>query len=67
MEIIDVLNNLADIFERETDNDLKKLIMSNDRIIPVSLEMTETPADESGIENNKATFRACLLYTSRCV
>ena len=62
MEIVDVLNNLSDIFERETDNDFKKLKMSNDRIIPVSLEMTETPADESGIENNKATFRAAYKF-----
>lgn len=62
IEIVDVLNNIADIFKKETDQNFRHLIMSNDRIVPVALEITETPADASGIENNKATFRAAYKF-----
>lgn len=62
IEIVDILNNIADTFKNETDHNFRNLVMTNDRIIPVSLEITETPSDASGIENNKATFRAAYKF-----
>lgn len=65
LEIAEPLNKLTEIFRDETDKGFPKLIIHDDSIIPISLEMTATPADASGIENNKATFMATYKFTYR--
>lgn len=68
LAIIEPLNKLADVFRQETDNGFPNLaITDSDNITPISLEMTATPADASGIEKNKATFMATykLVYKKK--
>lgn len=63
LAIIEPLSRLADVFRQETDNGFPNLaITDSDNITPISLEMTATPADASGIENNKATFMATYKF-----
>ena len=56
---------LADLFNEETDNGFPNLKITNKKIEPVSLEMTATPSDATGIENNRATFVASYRFTYR--
>lgn len=63
LAIIEPLSRLADVFRQETDNGFPNLtITDSDNITPILLEMTATPADASGIENNKATFMATYKF-----
>ncbi len=55
------LNILADIFELETYNGFPNLHLQG--YIPKRLEMVSTPADDSGKENNTATFMAMYKLT----
>ena len=51
---------------KETDDEFPSLKLTNKKIEPVALEMTATPSDATGIENNKATFVASYrLYIER--
>lgn len=65
LNIVEPLNRLADIFEKETNDSFPTLILTNKKIEPVSIEMTATPSDATGIENNKATFVASYRFTYR--
>lgn len=55
------LNILADIFELETENGFPNLKLNG--YTPVRLEMVSTPADDTGKENNIATFMAMYKLT----
>ena len=63
LNIVQPLNMLADLFDEETDNGFPNLKITNGKIEPVSLEMTATPSDATGIENNRATFVASYRFT----
>lgn len=65
LNIVQPLNMLADLFNEETDNGFPNLKITNEKIEPVSLEMTATPSDATGIENNRATFIASYRFTYR--
>lgn len=65
LAIIEPLSRIADIFKIETDNGFPNLDISDEKIVPVSLEMTATPADSSGINNNKAIFMATYKFVYR--
>lgn len=55
------LNILASIFELETENHFPNLILNG--FTPIKLELVSTPADDSGKENNIATFMAIYKLT----
>lgn len=55
------LNIMADIFEMETDNQFPNLRLSG--YTPIRLEMVSTPEDDTGKENNVATFMAMYKLT----
>lgn len=61
LSITKPLNILASIFEMETENNFPNLILSG--YIPIKLEMVSTPADDTGKENNIATFMAMYKLT----
>lgn len=65
LDIVEPLNRLADIFEKETGNNFPNFKITNKKVEPVVLEMTATPSDATGIENNKATFVASYRFIYR--
>ena len=65
LNIVEPLNKLSDLFMKETDDEFPSLKLTNNKIEPVALEMTATPSDATGIENNKATFVASYRFIYR--
>lgn len=57
LDITDPLNKLASIFENETLNGCPNITLP-ERFICEGIEMTETPEDVSGKQNNEAVFMA---------
>lgn len=55
------LNIMADIFDMETENHFPNLSLPG--YVPVKIEMVSTPADDTGKENNVATFMAMYKLT----
>ena len=55
------LNIMADIFDMETENHFPNLSLPD--YVPVKIEMISTPADDTGKENNVATFMAMYKRT----
>ena len=55
------LNIFADIFEMETRNGFPNLKLNG--YIPLKLEMVSTPEDDTGKQNNIATFMAMYKLT----
>lgn len=58
LNITKPLNNLIDIFERETKTNFPKLIFKDESVKPIALEVVTTPEDVTGIENNVAVYMA---------
>lgn len=56
------LNDIALVFDEETQGGFQNIIMPNG-YKALKLEMTSTPADESGKENNVAIFGAIYKLT----
>lgn len=57
LDITDPLNKLASIFENETLNGCTNILLP-EHFICDGIEMTETPEDVSGKQNNEAIFMA---------
>lgn len=59
------LNIMSDIFDMETGNGFPNLRLNG--YVPVRIEMTSTPADDTGKDNNTATFMAIykLVYKKK--
>lgn len=59
------LNIMSDIFDMETENGFPNLRLNG--YVPVRIEMTSTPADDTGKDNNTATFMAIykLVYKKK--
>ena len=55
------LNIMADIFDMETENHFPNLTLPG--YVPVKIEMVSTPADDTGKQNNIATFMAMYKLT----
>ena len=55
------LNIMAEIFDMETENHFPNLSLPG--YVPVKIEMVSTPADDTGKENNTATFMAMYKLT----
>lgn len=55
------LNIMAEIFDMETGNGFPNLSLNG--YTPIKLEMISTPADDTGKENNTATFMAIYKLT----
>lgn len=58
LNITKPLNDLIDIFERETKTNFPKLIFKDESVKPIALEVVTTPEDVTGIENNVAVYMA---------
>lgn len=63
LEIVEPLNKLGDTFYKEQINGFPNLNLTDERVSPVTLEMTVTPAEYSPIENNIAVFSASYKFT----
>ncbi len=58
LNITKPLNDLIDIFEKETKSNFPNLTFKDESITPIALEVVTTPEDVTGIENNVATYMA---------